>query len=305
MHCDYLNITVPETDSDTVHGELLEVISTVGASAVYDGLFKLPTGGTFKTEEKRGFTMFGTSGDFLATLRSHGLFPTYLSAFAGLPHNVSQMHIAHDLPIDSPREIRRLYAKVQSDDGLRLTRKKLHPSSQVKKLTSPGGDGRETGTIYLGTRRAEVWAKVYDKQLERKQRANQDIPTTTRYELSVSGKAGASLRDAQDPEAIFWHFMSEVLPAPPDAPEWVKGGLGYSLPSKIALLPAEALKRLLENSAQLQQMFDLSERIGPHGYDYLLRQINERYQEHVRSSDQQGLGSASRHLNAVNGAAGS
>lgn len=303
MHCDYLNVTVPESHSSDVESDLLGIITSAGAACVYDGLYKLTSGGTYKAESKRGFSFFSASGDFLATLRANGLFSTYLAAFAGVPHNVSMMHVAHDVPGDSSKEIKRLWRKVRSDTGIKLTRKRLRPETQVKKLTSPGIDGRETGTIYLGTRKSEVWAKAYDKQLERLQRANQHIAPVTRFELAVSGKAGASLRDAYDPDAIFWHFMSDVLPAPPDAPPWEKGGVGFSLPEKIALLPAEALRRLVQTSPQLQQMFDLSDRIGAHGYEYLLRQIHSRHEEYLRSI-QPDLDCGSGRLRSSNGAEG-
>jgi len=296
MHCDYLNVTVPDGDADSVTGELLSIVSAVGGSAVMPGLFKLATGGTFKTEAKRGFQFYSASGDFLAGLRGHGMFENYLSAFAG-PHNVSQMHIAHDVyGTDTPALLGKLVKRTRKEPGVRLTRKKLNARTQVKTLFSASADGRDTGTVYLGNRKAEVWAKVYDKQNERLQNANQEIPPCTRYELSVSGKAGASLRDAHSPEAIFWNFMSDVLPAPSDAPEWFKGGQGFSLPPKVALLPAEALKRLIESSPHYDQIFALADRMGPHGYDYLLRLINARHNTHLRSLDQQGSDSESSQL---------
>lgn len=287
MHCDYLNVTVPESDAQPVESELLSIVSSIGASAVATGIYKLTSGGTFKTEPKRGFQFFSASGDFLATLRSHGLYDTYLSAIALAPHNVSLMHVAHDLyGSDSPALLAQIVKRTRKEPGIRLTRKRLNPRSQVRTLFSQSADGRDTGTVYLGTRKSEVWAKVYDKQQERLQNAGQETPPCTRYELSVSGKAGASLKDAHSPAAIFWHFMSEVLQRPPGAPEWVKGGLGYALPPKVALLPAEALKRLVESSPQLRQMFTLSDRIGPKGYERFLRLLHDAYEEHQRSLDQ-------------------
>lgn len=290
MHCDYLNITVPEGHSDSVRSDLLSIVTATGAIAVSRGLYRVATGGTFKHEEKRGFHFFSASGDMLAALRGFGAFASYLTAIGDAPHNVSLMHVAHDVHgSDSPTVLKHLVKKARSAGGISLTRKKLNPQTQVLTMLSQGRDGRDTGTVYLGRRGAEVWAKVYDKQHERFQRAGVEMPPCTRHELSVSGKAGASLGDAYQPDAIFWHFMSEVLPAPENAPEWVPGGLGFSLPPRVSYLPSEALKRLIEGSAQLTQMFELADRMGPHGYARFLRLMNDRYKAHVSTTINRGL----------------
>lgn len=289
MHCDYLNITVPEGHSDSVRAELLSIVSATGAIAVNRGLYRVATGGTFKHEEKRGFHFFSASGDMLASLRGFGAFSSYLSAIGDAPHNVSLMHVAHDVPgSDSPTVLKHLVKKARSTGGIRLTRKKLNPQTQVLTMLSQGRDGRDTGTVYLGRRGAEVWSKVYDKQHQLFQVMGREVPPCTRYELSVSSKAGASLRDAYEPEAIFWRFMSEVLPAPENAPDWVAGGAGFSLPPKVSYLPSEALKRLVEGSAQLTQMFELADRMGPHGYARFLRLMNDRYKAHVSATINRG-----------------
>lgn len=293
MHCDYLNVTVPEGHSDIVRSELLNIVTTAGAIAVNRGLYRVATGGTFKHEEKRGFHFFGASGDMLSSLRGLGALAPYLAAIGDVPHNVSLMHVAHDVHgSDSPTVLKHLVKKVRSASGIRLTRKKLNPQTQVMSVLSQGRDGRDTGTLYLGRRKSEVWAKVYDKQHERFQRASEEVPPCTRYELSASGKSGASLRDVYEPEAIFWHFMSEVLPAPENAPEWVPGGAGFTLPPRVSYLPAEALKRLVEGSEQLSQMFEFVDRIGPEGYARFLRLLNDRYRAHSTSTINRSVGHA-------------
>lgn len=289
---DYLNTTVPDGHAHVVQSELLKIVTSVGATAVAEGLFKLSTGGTFKVTEKTNFVVYGASGDMLAALRDQGAFATYLSALADVPHNVSLMHATQDYYFsDSPKIIRSLVKKVRSKKGLRLSRKRLDPCKQVRTLLSQSPHGEDTGTVYLGGRKAEVWAKAYDKQQERMVNAGQEVPPCTRFELSVSGKAGACLKDAYSPEAIFWHFMSEVLPRPPGAPEWVPGRQGFDLPPKVALLPAEALRRLVESSPQLQQMFSLSDAVGRHGYEFFLRCLNDQYQRHLNNLDDSQTGS--------------
>jgi hypothetical protein len=283
MHCDYLNITVPEDASGGVTQEVLKIVSAVGAQAVTRGLYKLATGGTYKVDDKLGFSFFSASGDMLSALRGSDSFASYLSAFASVPHRVSNMHVAHDLHgSDSPAILKALVKKARSGAGIKLTRKKLNPQTQVKSILSQSVDGRETGSVYLGSRTAEVRAIVYDKQNERLQRASVVVPPCTRFELSVSGKVGVSLRDAQLPDAVFWHFMRDVLPVPSGVPDWAPNGVFFELPAKVALLPATALKKLIQDSPQVEQMFRLADSVGPKGYEYMLRLINDQYQRHSR-----------------------
>lgn len=303
MHADYLNITVPTTQVVPVQSEILSVISSVGAVGSAGGVYRLATGGTFKVDERRGFTLFGASGDALGALRGASLYESYLSPFALVPHNVSLLHIAHDVRGDAPTVLKSLVAHSRGSRGLKLSRKRLNPETQVRTLLSMGRDGRDTGTVYLGTRKAECRAKVYDKSDERFRRAGLEIPPTVRYELEVTGKTGVSLKDAYEPEAIFWHFMSDIFgSAPSGISEWVPGGQGFSIAPGVPSLPAESLRRLLDGSPFLAQCFALADSIGPHGYEYFLRLLHERY---GAVTSQPGVASGSGSLPSVGGAAGS
>ena len=286
MHCDWLNVTVPEGDADRVSGTLLNLVTSIGGLAVCEGLYRLSDKSTFKYENKRGFSLFSASGGVLSALRSNGLFPTYLNAVGEVPHRVTRLDVAHDVYDRSTiKEIRRLSRKSKSP-GIALSRKKLKVN-QVTKILRPDRFGNETGTINFGHRaRNEVTARVYDKANERFERVGEEMPPCTRYELTVTDKAGASLKDAYSPEAVFWHFMSEILSPPSDAPQWIKGASGFNLGPKVSLLPSEALRRLVERSPQLLQMFELADDIGPHGYDRLLRLINAQHDAYLRSTDQ-------------------
>lgn len=288
MHSDYLNVTVPDTDSRSVTESLLEIVSSVGAVAAHKGLYKLSGRGTLKLGGKPGYELYSASGGLLEALREHGMYSTYLTVFGEVPHRVTQLHVAHDVyDLDAPKLLQALYRRADGQPGIHLTRKRAQP----KQIMAPGRDGRTTGTVYLGTRKSEAWAKVYDKAQERWDRAREEWPPCVRFELSVSGKAGVSLRDAYSPESIFWHYMRDVLgPPPSDVPDWEPGAQGFSLPSKVSLLPAEALRRLVESSPQLEQMLDLSRQLGPHGYAHLMRLINARCLQHARAStDQPGF----------------
>lgn len=272
--CDYLNVTVPTDRADDVLSEILPLFSLLGLAGERFGkvlLHRTEEGGTFRFEDKDRFWMFGASGVALATLRAAELYPSYLGAFAGVPHRVTRLDLAYDIGYPAPPLLSDLYTKAHSETGVKLTRKRVLPKN-VSFITSRDPEGRDTGTLYLGARTAEVRAKVYDKRQERFQKTGQLLSHDwTRYELTVTGKAGASLRDAHSPSALFWKFMTEVVgrDRPSDVPEWVPCEGGYELPDKVSLLPAEVLKRSLERSAEVAQWLVLADQLGPHGRAWL------------------------------------
>lgn len=276
MHilCDYLNVTVPTDKADGVLSDLLPLFSLLGLTGERFGkvlVHRTESGGTFRFEDKDRFWMFGASGAALATLRAAELLPSYLGAFAGVPHRVTRLDLALDTGEPSYPVLDRLYDQAHSSTGLKLTRKRVR---YVNRITGRDFDDRDSGTVYLGARTAEVRAKVYDKRLERWQKAGERLPHYwTRYELTVTSKAGASLRDAYSPTSLFWHFMTEVVgrDKPSDVPDWIPCDGGFELPAKVSLLPAELLQRSLERSAEVEQWLALADQLGPHGRDWLKR----------------------------------
>lgn len=118
------------------------------------------------------------------------------------------------------------------------------------------------GTVYLGGRSAEVKARVYDKRQERIARGYPDPGPWLRAELTVTGAVGVSLKDVWSPAPVFWHFMASTLKGiaacPVDVPEWVPGGVGFSLPPRPVLDPVQRLARRLERSTELQDLCSLA-----------------------------------------------
>ena len=72
-----------------------------------------------------------------------------------------------------------------------------------------------------------------------------------------------SLRDAGDPEAMFWHFASPaLLKRPPGIPDWEPtGSPDWTMPDFL-VEPAEVLKRRVETSADLTALITLSDQLG-------------------------------------------
>jgi len=146
----------------------------------------------------------------------------------------------------------------------------------VRLLLDVRGDGRETGTFYVGHRTAaRATARVYDKAWERLQRANETCPPRTRYEVTVRKDYGATLRDAAEPRRLFWHVASPaLLDAPDDVEPWDSGwGGGWRAVDLPDPLPAEVLGRRVEFSPELAMLADIADRMGPEGRVWLARRL--------------------------------
>lgn len=271
MHVDYLNVSVPETISATVHDSIKEVLDYCGARQLSDEIFRLGDTGTVRLKRRNGYGLVGLSGDALRHLRTVDQMAATLWAFAVHPHRVTSLDIAHDVTIQPRGVLNSLWRKARGKKGLRLTRKALTRANVNKYVVDSLYDDGVTGTLYLGSRKSEAHAKVYDKRNEILDRTGNDIGyDLTRYELTVTSKMGVSLSDVDNPEPLFWHFMSEVLPPPVGVPNWIAGGQGYTMPERRKLVPAEKLKQVVEDSPEIERWLRYADEAGPNGREYLL-----------------------------------
>jgi len=181
--------------------------------------------------------------------------------------------------MDTGGMIRELYEEAGRGGVHRLTRKYLN-RDQVQAILKPGHfqDG-DTGTVYLGERgKAEAYMKIYDKRQEVFDRTGEDMGgDVLRYELTVTGKLGPTLKDAFDPTDLFWHFVgrtvlkSEGVPLP----EWVGHSEGYILPARKETLPYQALVNRIEGSAELRDLAALAAQCGKVGEHCLVSRLRE------------------------------
>ena len=282
MNVDYLSVTMSESSHHEVLESLTPIIASLGIASAFQGLFKLHSGGTLKTGAIRGSAFHvSASGAFLQALRAESLYHDYLAILSLVPCRVTRMDIAHDVSCDAPLELKRFKTRVESGE-ISLTRKKLDLQTQYNCIFSHDRNGRESGTIYLGPKSVQVAGlKVYDKSKEQYDKFARDIPPTLRWELKLGRKAGLNLRDAWEPDPVFWHFMSDILPRPGGVPTWNRFPSEVTLPPRTKLLPAESMKRLVESADLVSRLMALSELIGPHGFDYLVRLLRDRYQTHT------------------------
>lgn len=282
MRPDYLTVTTPETSSgcntDSCRIGFLEIVSQVGGVAFAGSpeQFRVGSSGTMNITYRSGVVIYRVSGDAITQLLAKGLWAELLWCFADVSHRVTRLDIALDIEEPTAPVIDRLFNQANGPEGISLTRKQIPPRS-INKFLSMGVDGVETGTIYLGKKTSDAYAKVYDKRHERLNATGVDIGRPlTRYELTVTSRLCISLSDAYTPDDLFWHFMGNIMEKPSTAKPWVAGGTGFNLPPKVALLPAEKLRRRVESSVDLECMAQLASELGPEGLTYVLRLIRAK-----------------------------
>jgi hypothetical protein len=240
--------------------------------------------GTFRHGTKFKVGAFSLSGDAIAALRAapFDAFGEWLTILAEGAHRVTRVDVALDVVDDGARVVREMYARARRG-RVTITRKKV-PAAQVNKRTSPSlyGSG-DTGTVYIGARKRDVWARVYDKRQELLQRvyeahgeltadllALNDPGPLTRYELVLGRHVGATMRDVYEPAAVFWHFARESLLASsaPMLEPWQPNGVGFAVPRSTSD-PARQLSLLVDSSCDIRRAVTLADRLGPHGRKHL------------------------------------
>ena len=278
VFCDDLRVTVPASHWPDVRGSVQPVLESIGAAVEYQSEERIGwryEGGTAQAKRVGVVWSLSTSGQMLAGLRLRSLFGQFLAAIGSSPHKVTGLHATMDREAATPPVLEELLAKVASDDGLRLSRKRV-ALSHVDRWLVRRADGSDTGTMYLGSKAAEVRACVYDKREERIAHGMPDLGyDLTRYELRLRG-VGASLRDASEPTSIFWHYMApDVLPCPVGVAPWVSHAQGVELDWPPVAEPAERLAQRVFRSDDLASILKLA-RSFPGGPELLLSMLRRR-----------------------------
>lgn len=283
IFCDYLDTTY--SASSPIVDSTKYWVQSHGASCVFsddkssswrfgaDG----SSTGILKIDTAKTYSRISASGQVLAYLRAHGLFMEYLGEISTEPHNVSRIDVSADISLDGASAIASLRKRFAS--GVCSLGRKALPVTYVLGVRP---DGQETGSFYAGHRtKARTTANVYDKAYEALQKRGEVIPPTTRYEMRMrgeKGRAGPSLRDAAEPDRLFWHIASPtLLNAPEGVQEWSSdwgGGWRYERPEK--LLPAEVLDKRVYFSPDLDSLIEVADSMGSGGRAYLMRQLERK-----------------------------
>jgi len=274
VFCDWLDVTAPPSEEYRIRSELGPLLSSVGEK-VSDDLYRLNNGSVKLQGNSRWFKV-GLSGQAVALLRFSGLWLDVLSLIGEGPHRVTRVDAAVDLPLDGADAI----SELQSSYPLGEVRLSQRPVA-ITELLSTRSDGRKTGTWYAGHRgKSEITCRVYDKAQEALDKRGEVIPPRTRCELTVCKGASPTLRDAAEPSRLFWHYMAPaILRRPPGVPEWSSGWAEGWVMHRSEFLPAQALKRRIEESPELSALIELADSIGPMGRSMALRLIREKFDQ--------------------------
>ena len=277
VFCDWLDVTYGPTDCP--YPELNLLLLDAGFEVSYSDhtsrSYSVPTSdpscrGVLLVEHRATFARVSLSGGVCAFLRERGIWDEALHILATSPHRVSRLDATLDLAMDGADLVDSMRKRHAS--GVTLTRKKL----PTKCILSERSDGRESGTWYAGHRtRARVTARVYDKALQMLEKYGCQLPPTARVEITI--REGATLRDAVEPAACFWHYAAPaILKAPEGVPMWNQNSeLGWTAPLR-EFDAALVLRRRVESLAELDALLDVADQLGPRGRDYLSSLLQQR-----------------------------
>ena len=279
VKCDWLDITT-SADSETPEN-IINYVSAY-ASDIQQNEEKNKTvidiaGGVLQVEIKKRWARVSASGKVLDAFRMLKIFDNYLDTLGALPHKVTRLDAAYDTQEDGADILAKLRRRYRSERPS-LSRKALPVSVIISRRDI---DNRETGTFYAGHRtRAQVTARVYDKQHELKQKQGLEVSPRTRYELTVKGGMSPSLRDAAEPSRVFWHYMAPTFlkkPAGVCVKPWEPGWGGSWESTSVEVDLVKRLKSLVENSTVIDQMISVADEISPaEGRAYLARLLSTR-----------------------------
>lgn len=278
VFCDWLDVTTPPDREHSLRSALGPIICASGGSKLHDDLYDLG-GGKVKIGIMRRVFRVSVSGACVRVLQTQGLWETFLSELSDGPHRVTRLDAAMDIDHDGADSIELLEAAYPRGE-VRLSQRPL----RISELLSTRSDGRKTGTWYAGHRSAaEITCRVYDKAQQLFDTQGLVVPSRTRAELTV--RKGCTLRDACQPERVFWHYMAPaILERPSDVPEWSSGWAEGWTMEKVEVLFADRLKRSIERSPDLAAIIQLADACGPEGRRMALRLIGDR----IRESDHAG-----------------
>lgn len=273
VFCDWLDVTFKPTEDLSW---VAAFTASVGCISQDKGFFLLPQGGVIKHQNGKRWQRLSISGTALSVIRHFRLFDELLQCISQHPHKITRVDASLDLCIDASVFVNRLW-DVYKGGKLRLNVLNAVSSSAI---LGTRFDGSITGTFYAGNRRVnKVTARVYDKQHEVYEKGRFDIGSRVRVEVTVRTDQ-PTLRDVEDPTALFWHYASpSLLPAPSDAPKWFPGNPfvweGSKIPPKTI---EERIKGVVYGTGDLNAAMVLcGDSIGM--FDYLRKLVGLRISE--------------------------
>lgn len=297
VKCDWLDVTYSPDDhpESSLKAVLNHVLAECTHSDEVSLVYRLG-GGVIKIDHKPTFSRVSCSGAALDAMRQMDVegrtdhYGHWLSALSESPHTITRLDACLDVPLDAPPILRKLVKRYPRHCA--FSRKAL----KTKTITEIRHDGLASGTWYAGHRqKAMVTARVYDKALQMLTKGVV-IPPTTRYEITFRKGVGCSLRDAYEPERLFWSQAETLLLVKPShVLDWYPNcldGWEYSRPTPA---DGELLMRRIDSSSDLTALLELASELGHlDWFESLIKRKIDRYRTHAPGSkDSPGLKSNS------------
>jgi hypothetical protein len=245
----------------------LAFLASVGVEPTRtDGVYLHSDGGTAKVQNRGLVLWVSFSGRLLAVLRASGAFRDLLGLLCTVSHRVTRLDASLDVLEDAPAHLVKVFRSARRG-RVQLGQRPV-PRSAIGRILRPAIYNLDTltGSVYVGLRGDDRRLLVYDKRNERLDAGLEDPGPWTRYELTVGkgGRSGVSLRDAEDPTALFWSVLgSQVLPKPDGVPDWQPAGEGFTLPKPAAVSAVSRLNQAAEHSDALAGLVKLAASLGP------------------------------------------
>lgn len=221
VFCDYMRFTTPQGEKDAVMRVLEPYFAQLGLVDDYKCM-RSPSGGTVTLKDHYQVTSYQFTGSIIEELRYHGLYLQLLAELSTLPsYRLTRCHLTLDVQYPGWLYVPWFYSQCRAGQ-MQLSRKSVASKDMIQYFSpSQFSPSHDTGTVYLGSRKAERRLRVYDKQQERYVNRSLTITPTTRLEIELSDETGVTLRDLYEPTACFYHFIpSNAIRKPDDIPAW-------------------------------------------------------------------------------------
>jgi hypothetical protein len=274
---DALTVTTPsDAPVPAAPTAVRDVLDAAGVSLEYENekgqLYRVGgTSGICRISSRNRVDIIYSSGQFLAHLRAQNLYVVFLSALSLNPHRVTRIDATLDVAVDAVPVLSVLTSRARAG-AISLSRKRIKRRDVSQFLASAEYDPEIlTGSTYVGDRKtAEVYLLAYDKRNERIVAGHPDPGPLLRYELVVRAAHGPTLRDAVDPTAMFYSFVSpDILARPDGVASWTPYAEGFTLEKFEPLSVTERLYRLLDSSPDVARLVKLAQELGPGGHRVL------------------------------------
>lgn len=280
--CDYLGLTFPRVEVGDAPPSIVETVlllfAQLGCGLISEGVYELGAYSGKVYSKRRGLVwMFSVSGAAMRSIREAGLLTELAMLIHDVPHRVTRLDASCDYGIDAPPFLAGLHRRLRK--GSLVMGKKVVRDSDMTAYICKNEQGRRTGTIYLGSPKAEIRACIYDKQFERVSKGFPDPGELLRIEIRLRSQVGCTVFDAVDPERLYYHYAApDLCELPESVRPWVADGQGFEvLPVQSHLTPYARIKSLIGESAVIEHMLKLARQDGAGGLQGVFTLLKRKF----------------------------